>query len=152
MAGDRAQTYHQLFEAIRYSQSCNANGDGSGERLALSHVGDLVAQLRAEGVQQGDVDVTPAPVSEVKVKRRMRTEQPPSDAGKRVRGHVPKGGHVKKFRLFEAVDGMWDVVAIGSAAELANEHGVTAAQVYALARKEGSTSSDGRYRCEEVIG
>ena len=67
------------------------------------------------------------------------------------RGHVPKGTRpARKFRLFEANGDTWKPVAVGSATELANEYGVTASQVYALAAKQGSTSRDGRWRCEKV--
>lgn len=152
MREEREKTYRQLHEAIEYAHRCNASGDGAGEDITLYHSIDLIGELRKSVGSADEADTAPAPAPEVKPARRMKAEQPPSDAGKRVRGHVPKGGHAKRFRLFEAVDGAWEAVAVGTAAELANEHGVTAAQVYALARKEGSTTLDGRYRCEEVIG
>lgn len=131
----------------------------------LDAVGAIAAGGAAPAMEPPDLEPAPAPETPVKRKRGNPAERADAKVTRLPRNSAPwppehepevRGSSArrtdgpKKFRLFEAYGDTWKPVATGTASELASEYGVTANQVYALSRKKGSTSGDGRWRCEAV--
>ena len=170
--GRDEQVLAHAQRTLSYATACAAAGDADWFGMAVKHAVELLLDLLGDHVLEGasaamePPDLEPAPAPEMPVKPKMgksatlpakvtrlpRNSAPwPPEHEPEVRGSsARRTGAAKRFRLFEADGDTWKHVATGTASELASEYGVTANQVYALSRKKGSTSGDGRWRCEKV--